>query len=174
MHATSTQIVTQAPTWVWFLLTGLLAIGLMQARDRLVSLRLATVLPLVMLVLSFRAVVSTFVPSADNVMAWFMGVVVAVAVTHLSGWPRGIEWDARHQRIAVPGSWVPLMLFLAIFALKFAVGAAMATHAAITGDPAFAPAVALAYGAFSGIFLRRGIAMWRAVPSRIGRLQPTA
>lgn len=174
MHATSTQIVTHAPTWVWFLLTGLLAFGLMQARDRLVSLRLAAVLPLVMLVLSFRAVVSTFVPSADNVMAWLMGVAVAVAATHLSGWPRGIEWDAHRQRIAVPGSWVPLMLFLAIFALKFAVGAAMATHAEITGDPAFAPAVALAYGAFSGVFLRRGIAMWRAAPSRIGRLQPTA
>jgi len=172
MHATSTQIVSQAPAWVWLLLTGLLAFGLMQARDRLVSLRLATVLPLVMLVLSFRAVVSTFVPSADLVLAWFMGVAVAVAATHLCGWPRGIEWDVRRRRIAVPGSWVPLVLFLAMFALKFTVGAAMSTHAAITGDPAFAPAVALAYGAFSGVFLRRG--MWRAVPSRIGRLQATA
>lgn len=170
----ATSIVTHAPAWVWFLLTGLLAFGLMQARDRLVSLRLATVLPLVMLVLSFRAVVSTFVPSADHVMAWLMGVAVAVAATHLSGWPRGIEWDAHRQRIAVPGSWVPLVLFLAIFALKFTVGAAMATHAAITGDPAFAPVVAWAYGACSGVFLRRGIAMWRAAPSRIGRLLPTA
>lgn len=174
MHTPSTQILAQAPTWVWVLLAALLAFGLSQSRDRLVSLRLATVLPVVMLVLSFRAVISTFVPSADNVMAWFAGVAMVTAVSHLAGWPKGITWSERHHRLVVPGSWVPLVLFMAIFALKFAVGAALATHAPVTGDPAFAPAVALAYGAFSGVFLRRGIAMWRAAPSRVGRLQPTA
>jgi len=174
MPTATSQIVAQAPTWVWFVLTALLAFGLSQSRDRLVSLRLATVLPIVMLVLSLRAVVSTFPPSADTLVAWLAGVAVVTAVSHLAGWPKGIAWSETHQRLVVPGSWVPMVLFMAIFALKFAVGAAIATHAPVTGDPAFAPAVALAYGAFSGVFLRRGIAMWRAAPSRIGRLQQTA
>ncbi len=78
-----------------------------------------------MLVLSFRAVVSTFVPSADNVMAWFMGSRWPSPRPTCPAGPAASEWDAHHQRIAVPGSWVPLMLFMAIFALKFAVGAAM-------------------------------------------------
>src|SRR5439155_15157054 len=52
------QIVQHTPVWVWGLLAGLVALGVSQARDREVSLARITILPLVMLALSFSGVVS--------------------------------------------------------------------------------------------------------------------
>lgn len=174
MPPNPTLIITHAPTWVWGLLTLLLVLGLSQARDRLVRTRTATVLPVVMLVLSLNAVSRAFGLVPATLGAWALGVAVAAAVAHLAGWPKGITWNTSHRRLFVPGSWVPLATFMALFALKFGIGAAMAVHADVTTDPLFAPAAALACGAFSGVFLCRGLAMWRAVPGDLGRLQPSA
>lgn len=166
MTPAPTQIVTHAPTWVWGLLLALLLLGLSQARDRLVSRRAAMILPIVMLLVSLNALRTAFGLGPLPFGAWALGVAGTATAIVLAGWPRGIAWRADASRLAVPGSWVPLMMFLAIFALKFAVGAATAVGAPVTGHPAFAPVVAWAYGAFSGVFLGRAAAMWQAMPSR--------
>ena len=167
MTPSATQIATHAPTWLWGLLLTLLLLGLSQARDRLVGRRAAMVLPVVMLVVSLNALRTAFGLGALPFGAWALGVAGTTTAIVLAGWPRGIVWRADAGRLAVPGSWVPLVLFLAIFSLKFAVGAATAMGAPVTHHAAFAPAVALAYGAFSGVFLGRAAAMWQAMPTRL-------
>ncbi|KQW02258.1 DUF6622 family protein [Rhizobacter sp. Root1221] len=167
MTPAPTQIVTHAPTWVWGLLLALLLLGLSQARDRLVGRRAAMILPIVMLLVSLNALRTAFGLGTLPFGAWALGVAGTATAIVLAGWPRGITWRAGANRLAVPGSWVPLMMFLAIFALKFAVGAATAIGAPVTGHPAFVPVVASAYGAFSGVFLGRAAAMWQAMPTRL-------
>jgi hypothetical protein len=54
------QIVLNTPGWVWGLLLVLLALGVLQSLPRRVTVRRATVLPLVLLALSLAGVLSTF------------------------------------------------------------------------------------------------------------------
>lgn len=58
---------------------------------------------------------------------------------------------------------MPLAHILAIFFTKFAVGAVMATQPALKAAPMLGRAARGAYGAFSGMFFARGVAMWKAV-----------
>jgi len=62
-------------------------------------------------------------------------------------------------RLSVPGSWLPLALMLGLFATKFAVGVLVALAPALRHDAAFAASAGLAYGAFSGLFLGRALAL---------------
>jgi len=64
------QIIQHTPVWVWGLLVALVAFGLSQARDRAVSLVRMTILPLVLLALSFSGVISTFAHATIAILAW--------------------------------------------------------------------------------------------------------
>ena len=171
MTPSPTVVLAHAPMWVWGLLAGLTALGLSQARDRLVRPRVALVIPALMLLLSLNALRTAFGLSGTPLSAWLLGVAGGAGLVAAVGWPRGITWQAGRQRLAVPGSLVPLALFLALFALKFCVGTALALRADATRQAGFVPGVALGYGAFSGVFLARAVAMWRALPAPLGRLR---
>nr|WP_297350527.1 DUF6622 family protein [uncultured Caldimonas sp.] len=156
------QIAQKAPLWVWPLLAGLVALGVSQRRDRSIALPRATIVPLVMVGLSFVAVTSAFGAPSAALLTWAAGLAAAAGVAHLGGMWSGIVWRAAERRLHVPGSWMPLVLILAIFATRFTVGALIATQPALKAAPMFGMGVGLAYGLFSGLFLGRGMAMWHA------------
>lgn len=174
MHPAPHDILSHTPVWVWVLLAALVSLGMKQTRTRLVGLTALSVWPVVMIGLSFNGMRGAFGATPAHLAAWAAGLAVAALIAHVSGWPRGMRWDATSHRVAVPGSVVPLVLMLLIFAVKFGVGATLAMQPAMALDAAFANAVSLAYGAFSGVFLCRSLAAWRTVPDSLGRLGGTA
>jgi hypothetical protein len=154
-------ILQNAPTWVWFLLAGLIVLGLSQARDRSMTLARAGIVPIVMVVLSFKGVSSVFGYQPLALLAWAKGLAIATSLMLVFRASLGISWSASEQRLRVAGSWWPLAVILAIFATKFAVGASVAMNPSLVGDTLFAALVGLAYGAFSGVFFGRAVAMWK-------------
>jgi hypothetical protein len=62
----------------------------------------------------------------------------------------------------MPGSWVPLMLLLGIFAAKFALGLAAAVHSSLLQQTGFGAAMGGLLGALSGGFGGRALAVQRA------------
>lgn len=163
----------QMPMWPFVLLVVLLMMGLSFSRERLVSARAVTIIPVVMVLVSLSAVRSAFGLQPLTAAAWMVGLATAALVTVAGRWPRGVTWNPGARRLRVPGSWVPLMLFIGIFTSRFAVGTVQAMHLPILADPGFVASMALVYGAFSGVFLGRSIVMWRAVPAGAGRLADT-
>jgi len=157
-----TTILMHAPTWVWILLAALVTLGLKQSLPRQVSLGRAAVLPVAMVVLSISGTVSAFHGQAAALGSWAAGVAAALLLTRVLGLWRGIGWSAEHRCLEVPGSWLPLALILALFSLKFAVGASLAMHPTLAHDTSLAAAAGLAYGFFSGAFLGRSVVMWQA------------
>jgi hypothetical protein len=154
-------IVQHAPRWVWFVLAALLALGVSQLFSRHVSVQRATLLPIALAAASSYGVVMTFAQAWLALAAWATGVAAALALTiALEVW-RGVTWSARDERLVVPGSWVPMLLIVARFSVKFGVGASLALGPSLAGDPGFAAAVGLTYGGFSGVFLGRGLVMWQ-------------
>jgi hypothetical protein len=161
------QIVQHTPTWVWGLFVALLAFGLSQARARSVSLTRMTVLPLVLLALSFSGVVSTFSHATIAILAWAIGVTAAIALGRRFVTVRGASWSAETGLLHVPGSWLPLVLMLALFLIKYGVGITLAMNHAMAADTAFGACCGLAYGSFSGLFAARALGLRSLASTRV-------
>jgi hypothetical protein len=161
-------IVRYTPVWVWGVLAALVALGLSQARDREMSLKRVMIVPLVLLALSAAGVIGAFGHAPVGPVAaggWGAGLAAALTLARHLVAVRGAAWLARSATLHVPGSWLPLVLMMALFGLKYFVGVSLALHPALANDTAFAGACSLAYGAFSGLFLGRALSL-RALARR--------
>ena len=155
------EIFQRTPHWVWWLLAALISLGVSQSKPQQRTLRKATVIPLAMAALSFYGVVSIFAAQSIALVAWAAAMLAAFMISHAFGIGSKVRWLAAEQRLLVPGSWVPLMMFLGLFIIKFGANVMLAMHPDLSADVLFAVCVSLAYGAFSGIFVARSLAMWR-------------
>ncbi len=73
------------------------------------------------------------------------------------GYPRGWQFESSTQLMRVPGSWLPMVLFISIFLIKFAVGAALSLRSELAQQLSFALSVSALYGLLSGIFAARAM-----------------
>ncbi|MCE4062007.1 hypothetical protein LXM60_17575 [Pandoraea sputorum] len=159
----SFAFLSHVPVWVWGLLVALIALGLLATRPRQKTVWQALTMPLAMTGFSIFGVVSTFATNVPALIAWCCAVVITVALRAALGWWGNVRWDPEMRRVHLPGSWLPLVWMLSIFAAKFVVAVAVAIHPALMTHGGFAAWVCLAYGTFSGIFLGRMLAIGRAV-----------
>ncbi|HEY9063685.1 MAG TPA: DUF6622 family protein [Burkholderiaceae bacterium] len=155
------QIVQHTPVWVWGLLAGLVAYGVSQARDRELSLTRLTILPLVMLALSFSGVVSAFAHAGIALLAWAAGIAVALSIGRPLVRSRGARWSSATGLLHVPGSWMPLALMVAVFLVKYVAGVTLALHPELAANTLFGAGCGLAYGTFSGLFAARALGLRR-------------
>ena len=152
-------IIQHTPVWVWGLLAALMGLGLWQTRDREMTLTRVTILPLAMIALSLSGVLTAFGPLPTALVAWAAGVGTALMVGRRLVAVRAARWSAQTGLLHVPGSWLPLVLIIALFSIKYVAGASLAMHPALAHDITFAGVLSLAYGAFSGLFLTRAISL---------------
>lgn len=154
---------SHVPLWVGFLFVGLVALGLSATRTQQKPLWAALAMPVAMTVFSAYGVANSFGASAPSLVAWTSAVVIVVVLRAALGIWGDVRWVPATHRVVVAGSWMPLVWMLAIFALKFAVAVQLAMHPALREQGGFVAWISLAYGAFTGVFLGRGLAVRRAI-----------
>jgi hypothetical protein len=155
------QTLQHIPVWVFALLIGLIALGWVQTRtrqlpkQRLLGINIAlTVFTLVGVVQQWRLTPWL----AMSLLSWAaMGVLVTWALGQGAA-PAGAAYEPETRRFTVPGSWLPLALFMAIFACKFAVGMTSAMAPELLDSLRAALMVSAVYGLFSGVLNARA---WR-------------
>ena len=159
-------VLWNTPLWVWGVLAVLLALGLVQARNRKVSGLLILLLPATMIPLSLYGVAASFGANLAALSAWAIGFGAALTLNGLVFFgPRGVRYDAVDGRFEVPGSWVPLVLMLTIFSTRFVFAVVKALNPSIVGAATFIGFVSGILGFCSGLFLSRAI---RALKLRRG------
>jgi non-heme chloroperoxidase len=151
------QIVMGTPYWVWVLLAGLIVLGAVQLRDRIMSPVRLLALPLAMIVLSLASTASAFEMAPQALKAWVIGGTVAVLLLRPSAAAVPSERGAGLYNVA--GSWWPLALILCIFCIRYAISVTLAINPAARHDVAFQVGSGLLSGAFAGIFLGRAFAI---------------
>ncbi len=155
------RILQGTPVWVWGLLALLVILGLSQSMPRRVSARRIVIVPAIMLALSLAGVVTTFGAQPLALAAWAAGVGLAIALGVDAVAPRGARYARESARFELPGSWLPMALILGLFCIKYGVGVGLAFTPALAANMPFEVGVAFAYGAFSGLFAARAIALRR-------------
>jgi hypothetical protein len=161
-------ILHHTPNQVWVLLAALIALGVWQSRDREVTLARVTVLPLVLIALSFSGVLNAFGHLTLAWIGWAAGVTAAIVVGRPFVAIRTARRVPQTDRLHVPGSWLPLVLIVALFVVKYVANVSVALNPALASDATFAGVCSLAYGSFSGLFLARNWSLRRVTGGDAG------
>lgn len=146
------------PAWVPVLFVVLLFLGYRQSLPRTVRPGALVAIALAMFGLSFYGVVGAFGMEPPALLAWAAGYATSLS---LSAKQLASRLTATGARVRVPGSWVPLALLLGIFMAKFVLGFAAAVHSPVLHHQGFILAMSAAFGALSGGFGARAIAVHR-------------
>lgn len=157
-------ILRGTPAWVWLLLAFLLALGFVSARTRRIAPARVAILPLAMGALALWGTASAFAASGwlpQLLLLWLLCAGVVLWLGRHWRAPRGTRFDPERQRLTLPGSWVPMLLILAVFLMKYGIGVQLAMAPQLARHGGFAIVVTLLYAALSGLFAARTRAVLR-------------
>ena len=147
------HIFSHTPLYVWAILGFLVYRGVLASRAREVTLRKLCIIPLVMLALSLSGVHGSFGFDGMAPFAWVTGALAGAALAWSLTDARKLTACPERGSVQLPGSWLPLILMMSIFCMKYAVAVALAIVPAYAQAGSFVVPVCLAYGCFSGLFL---------------------
>ena len=147
------QLFSHTPLYVWAILAFLVYRGVLASRAREVTLRKLCIIPLVMLALSLSGVRGSFGFDGVAPFAWAVGALAGGLLAWSMTNPRKLTPVTERGSMQLAGSWLPLILMMSIFCMKYAVAVSLAIHPAYAHALGFVLFVCAAYGCFSGIFL---------------------
>ncbi|GAB3254392.1 hypothetical protein GCM10027296_22550 [Chitinimonas naiadis] len=153
-------ILQHTPTWVFILFAVLCGLGFQQTRPRTVSQLRASILPLIMLGLSFNGIVSSFGNQPEAYALWLAGVLLCASAYRQLGW-QSAQYLPESRSFSLPGSWVPLSLMLVIFLSKYVVTVTLIMQPALRHNTFCVAIIAVGYGLLSGLFLARAVSLWQ-------------
>ena len=157
-------IIGKTPAWVGGLLAGLAWLGFSAARVRNVHIGRLALMPVAMGGLALWGVYSAFGSGgrlAEVLAVWVAcyGAVIA------AGWnmqaPEGTAYRAATRSFHMPGSWVPLVLIMMVFLMKYGIGVQLSMEPSLASHAGFEFTVAALYGALSGVFAARSLRVLR-------------
>lgn len=158
------EIVRSTPPWVGALLAFLVYLGISAARTRRVHLARLALIPLAMGGLALWGELSAFGGHghlAGLLGLWLVSGALVIAGSGTLRAPAGTRYDAASRSFDLPGSWVPLVLILAVFLMKYGIGVQLALEPSLAQDNRFALVVTVLYGALSGLFAARTLRVVR-------------
>ena len=154
------SILLKAPLWVWPLLALLVVLGLRSTRPRELSEASVFVWPAIMTALSVYSIAATYGAHPLALGSWLSGMIAAILIGRMVTLGSGAaRYDRKTGTFHVPGSWVPLVLLLAVFWSRFAIGVAKTRFPHVLGTPQFLTTAGLALGLCSGLFAARSLAL---------------
>ncbi|WP_374944070.1 hypothetical protein [Sphingomonas sp.] len=155
MHLTA--VLGGAPAWVYVLLVGLIVLGVRRLRTREVPVVVAVIPPIAFLAWSIVGAIALSHRAGPGVAAsaWFGGALLGVLSAMVLPEARGIRLTG--GRVRQPGSWLPLILYMAVFVARFACGA---WAALIPEQAAIATATGVAVGAAMTARLVTSVFRW--------------
>ncbi|MBU0923898.1 hypothetical protein KKG81_03340 [bacterium] len=149
------EIISKTPIWVFILFIVLVIVGLLQLRDRNVSLEKAIILPISMICLSFYGLISAFGLEIKSIFCWLIGLIIAVLLNLLLKLPKNSTYDTKLKIFFIKGSIIPFILIMSIFFTKYFVAVVIAKHLAILNELSFIYGISFIYGVLSGLFFGR-------------------
>lgn len=158
-------MLSHIPVWVFAVLILLLAIGYRQSHPRDLAPRMVLLIAIAMSAYSLLGLVSTFGAAPAPIVGWAAGQGLAVTLGRRLLVPPGISFVPAARKVHVPGSWIPMLLVIGIFCVRFALGFAAGVGAPVQPESALATGLALMLGLLSGGFAARALAVQRVARS---------
>ncbi len=150
-----TELITKTPTWVFILFIALLAIGFKQSKNRETSRRGLLLFPCFMIVYSSFDLIFNIGVTVWGIFFWLIGFAIAWKVTHALLTPDITFCESDNKKLCVKGSWLPLIIILGIFSVKYTQGAISTLWPEKTTTVYFIVFFSFFNGLFMGLFSAR-------------------
>ena len=145
------QILINTPIWVWALLAFLVYRGILMSHDRQVTLRATFILPLLMLGLSLQGLIQHFGVRFESVGLWLLAAVCVSALYATHFGKNGVQ-VVSERLIQLQGSWMPLVLMMSIFFLKYCENIAVVVQPELRSNIVFISVCSVSFGIMNGLF----------------------
>jgi len=154
-------ILQHIPVWVFMILAGLLLLGLSARKDRMIRWRVPIIVPVALTIMAITSLLAQY--GATDLLWPALGAWAGVCA--LVAWrfanrplPETFQYDLESAKFQLPGSYVPLAMYMGIFAFKFMVGFMSGMRMPIVNELLFVLGISGVYGLFSGLFFSNA---WR-------------
>ena len=128
------RILANTPIWVWALLAYLIWQGCQSLRSRTQPIWRILIVPLVFFLMGLSRLVTARDNGLEPLLAWFVAALLFASLALYRG-PRLLAVDRKSGQVTRPGSVIPLVRNITVFALQYAVAVATAMklepHAAV-------------------------------------------
>ena len=156
------RIIVGTPLWVFAILAYLVWQGVAALRTRTVPVWRALIVPMVFIAMGLSRMAVGHETGMTPYLFWLVGVVLAAPLAFVTG-PRIVAVDRPTGLVTRPGSPVPLIQNVTVFALQYLVAVAGAMH--LSRDSELAILGHIVSGGSAGYF-----AAWaRSLPQAVSR-----
>ncbi len=154
------EIISRTPIWVFVLFIFLVVLGYSQTKDRIINVKRTFILPICMLILSLYSIYSSYGISFLSLSVWMLASLLCLCFCiKLSFTP---QIKLINNTIKVSGSWLPFILIMIIFSIKYTIGVLTAQNHPIIHNIQFIFFVSLVLGIFNGLFFVKNWMIWVA------------
>ena len=157
------QILMYTPRWVFGLLTGLIILGIIQTRPRQVPVVAAFILPIAMMLMSVIGLLMTIGFVWKSILFWSLGAILATSLIAKFVVNSTVTYDQTIRRFTLRGSWIPLLIIVAIFCTRYLLAMCIGMNLKIVQELYFVPAISLILGSLSGYFIAQGVHYFRII-----------
>lgn len=159
------QILIHTPLWVAALFAILAAFGIQALRTRTVSVRRLLIVPAVFIVWGVSSVMLRASAAPWLLLVWLGAGAIGAAIVWRLSHRNVFRFDRPSGLVTLPGSALPLVRNLSIFAAKYVLGVALAVAPALHARlvPWDIAVSGISAGYFAGWLLQLGRA-WREAP----------
>lgn len=154
-------ILQHIPVWVFLILAGLLWLGLSARKDRMIRWRVPIIVPVALTIMAITSLLAQYGATDllwPALIAWSSVCALIVWFGVNRPLPEKFQYDIESAKFQLPGSYVPLAMYMGIFAFKFMVGFMSGMRMPIVNELLFVLGISGVYGLFSGLFLSNA---WR-------------
>lgn len=116
------KILTNTPFFVWPLFAVLLIGGFKARKASTVSLNTLLLIPGFFFVWSFFSFFKKSSSDPLTIFLWFFCLAIGIFIGFLQMKRLHLQFDVEKRNVEMPGSWIPLILSMLIFAAKFSLG----------------------------------------------------
>ena len=164
-------ILQHIPIWVFLILAGLLWLGLSARKDRMIRWRVPIIVPVALTIMAITSLLAQYGATElllPALVSW--GGVCALVVWLLANrpLPETFQYQLESAKFQLPGSYVPLAMYMGIFAFKFMVGFMSGMRMPIVNELLFVLGISGIYGLFSGLFLSNAWRLFNLRASTLG------
>jgi hypothetical protein len=149
------QIIIHTPLWVWAMLAFLVYRGWAATADRESPLLKVALIPLLLLALSLHGLYGQSHADAPALTAAALAALGCGVLSWTVAGRAGIVAHPARGTVWLRGSWLPLLMMVSIFAVKYAVAVLQALHSTYVQGAVFTLAISLLYGLFMGVPMGR-------------------
>lgn len=147
------QIIIHTPVWVWAILAFLVYRGILASRDRELNLKAITIIPVLMLGLAVQSMLASYGANLYGIFSWSVAMLTGAVLSWRMLKQEQVRILPGADKVLYRGSWMPMLMMLTIFMLKYCVNVMLAVNGAWRSDLAFIATSSVLFGLCNGLFL---------------------